>query len=157
MVTKRNCSFCAGEIEPGTGILFVKRDGSQFYFCSGTCRKHQMNLHRVGHRWKWTRAHALKREAAQGSHVPSVPASKPAPPARRSREGRGAQPGPGKDSPPPAAVPEKPAPSPEPSGEASRGPEPDSGESAPAPPSAAKKGGAPRRKATKAPKESPPA
>jgi large subunit ribosomal protein L24e len=61
MVVKRQCSFCAGEIEPGTGFMFVKRDGSVFHFCSSSCRKQQLVLGRVGHRFKWTRAHALKR------------------------------------------------------------------------------------------------
>jgi large subunit ribosomal protein L24e len=67
MVVKRQCSFCAGEIEPGTGMMFVKRDGSVFHFCSSSCRKQQLHLGRVGHRLKWTRAHALKRAAEQSS------------------------------------------------------------------------------------------
>lgn len=65
MVVHRTCSFCAGEIEPGTGQLFVKRDGSLFSFCSSSCRKQQMGLGRVGHRLRWTRAHELKRQAEQ--------------------------------------------------------------------------------------------
>ncbi|MDE1819307.1 MAG: hypothetical protein KGJ23_03185 [Euryarchaeota archaeon] len=86
MVAKRQCSFCAGEIEPGRGVMFVKRDGSVFYFCSGTCRKHQLTYHRVGHQWKWTRAHALKVEQAKGTHVAAAkpgakPGAKPAAPA----------------------------------------------------------------------------
>lgn len=65
MVVHRTCSFCAGEIEPGTGQLFVKRDGSLFSFCSSSCRKQQMHLGRVGHRLRWTHAHELKRLAEQ--------------------------------------------------------------------------------------------
>jgi len=65
MVVHRTCSFCAGEIEPGTGQLYVKRDGSLFAFCSSSCRKQQMSLGRVGHRLRWTRAHELKRLAEQ--------------------------------------------------------------------------------------------
>lgn len=65
MVVKRQCTFCAGEVEPGTGTMFVKRDGSVFFFCSSSCRKQQLHLGRVGHRLKWTRAHTLKRAAAQ--------------------------------------------------------------------------------------------
>jgi large subunit ribosomal protein L24e len=65
MVVKRQCSFCAGEIEPGTGTMYVKRDGTVFHFCTSSCRKQQLNLGRVGHRLKWTRAHALKRAAEQ--------------------------------------------------------------------------------------------
>ncbi|MGI0150784.1 MAG: 50S ribosomal protein L24e, partial [Thermoplasmata archaeon] len=81
MVIKRQCSFCAGEIEPGTGLMFVKRDGSVFHFCSGSCRKQQMILGRVGHRVRWTRAHALKREQATGATTRS--SATPRPPARR--------------------------------------------------------------------------
>jgi large subunit ribosomal protein L24e len=80
MVVKRSCSFCAGEIEPGTGMMFVKRDGSIFHFCSSSCRKQQLHLGRVGHRLKWTRAHAIKRQTEQssaagraaGKHKPAV-------------------------------------------------------------------------------------
>ncbi len=67
MVLKRQCSFCAGEVEPGTGTMFVKRDGSVFFFCSSSCRKQQLHLGRVGHRLKWTRAHSIKRTAEQSS------------------------------------------------------------------------------------------
>jgi large subunit ribosomal protein L24e len=67
MVVKRQCSFCAAEIEPGTGSMFVKRDGTVFHFCSGSCRKQQLHLGRVGHRFKWTRAHALKKAADRSS------------------------------------------------------------------------------------------
>ncbi len=67
MVVKRQCSFCAGEVEPGTGTMFVKRDGSVFYFCSSSCRKQQLHLGRVGHRLKWTRAHAVKRAQQQST------------------------------------------------------------------------------------------
>ncbi|MGB6500444.1 MAG: 50S ribosomal protein L24e, partial [Thermoplasmata archaeon] len=76
MVVKRQCSFCASEIEPGTGMMFVKRDGTVFHFCSSSCRKQQLNLGRVGHRFKWTRAHALKR-AAERSSAERAPAAAP--------------------------------------------------------------------------------
>jgi large subunit ribosomal protein L24e len=87
MVVKRQCSFCAGEIEPGTGMMFVKRDGTVFHFCSSSCRKQQLNLGRVGHRLKWTRAHILKR--AQTATGPSAlrsasPPAAPAPPSSPS-------------------------------------------------------------------------
>jgi large subunit ribosomal protein L24e len=77
MVIKRQCSFCAGEVEPGTGMMFVKRDGTVFHFCSGSCRKQQLNLGRVGHRVRWTRAHALKRELAATSSAGGAGKSKP--------------------------------------------------------------------------------
>ena len=82
MVVKRQCSFCAQEIEPGTGTMFVKRDGTVFHFCSGSCRKQQLSLGRVGHRFKWTRAHALKKAAERSASDRAPPA--PAAPARRA-------------------------------------------------------------------------
>jgi len=83
MVVHRTCSFCAGEIEPGTGQLFVKRDGSLYSFCSSSCRKQQLGLGRVGHRLRWTHAHELKRLAEQrhqpgAAEAPVPPAPKPA-------------------------------------------------------------------------------
>ncbi len=77
MVVKRQCSFCAAEIEPGTGSMFVKRDGTVFHFCSGSCRKQQLHLGRVGHRFKWTRAHALKKAADRSSAAARGPARAP--------------------------------------------------------------------------------
>ena len=67
MVVKRSCSFCAGEIEPGTGTMYIKRDGTVFHFCASSCRKQQLHLGRVGHRLKWTRAHSIKRLTEQSS------------------------------------------------------------------------------------------
>jgi large subunit ribosomal protein L24e len=67
MVLKRQCSFCAGEVEPGTGTMYVKRDGTIFYFCTSSCRKQQLKLGRVGHRLKWTRAHSMKQAAEKSS------------------------------------------------------------------------------------------
>jgi large subunit ribosomal protein L24e len=76
MVVKRSCSFCAGEIEPGTGTMFIKRDGAVFHFCSSSCRKQQLHLGRVGHRLKWTRAHAVKRLTEQSSAASRAAGSK---------------------------------------------------------------------------------
>lgn len=78
MVVKRQCSFCAAEIEPGTGMMFVKRDGSIFHFCTSSCRKQQLHLGRVGHRLKWTRAHALKKAADRSAAAARPTGAKPA-------------------------------------------------------------------------------
>ena len=75
MVAKRQCSFCAQEIEPGTGTMFVKRDGTVFQFCSSSCRKQQLGLGRIGHRLKWTRAYALKRAAERSSGARPTPSA----------------------------------------------------------------------------------
>ncbi len=49
----RNCSFCGSEIEPGTGKMFVKRDGTIFYFCSSKCEKNMLKLGRLPRKVKW--------------------------------------------------------------------------------------------------------
>jgi len=87
MVVKRQCSFCAREIEPGTGMMFVKRDGTVFHFCTSSCRKQQLHLHRVGHHFKWTRAHELKR-AADRSSAQKAPAAPMTAKAARGRLAR---------------------------------------------------------------------
>jgi len=88
MVVKRQCSFCAREIEPGTGTMFVKRDGTVFHFCSSSCRKQQLDLGRVGHRFKWTRAHALKVSADRATPAkPPAPSVAPKPAARARSAG----------------------------------------------------------------------
>ncbi|HMK16413.1 MAG TPA: 50S ribosomal protein L24e [Methanomicrobiales archaeon] len=55
MVDIRNCSFCGENIEPGTGKMFVRRDGTIFYFCSSKCQNNA-NLGRVPRRVRWTQA-----------------------------------------------------------------------------------------------------
>jgi len=136
MVVKRSCSFCAREIEPGTGMMFIKRDGTVFNFCTSSCRKQQLNLGRVGHRFKWTRAHELKRTADRSSAQrgsSAVPGTK----AGRTRPGRRNAPA------PPAATPVAPTvtePAPAPAAPVAASSEP----AAPAP--AAKPRRAPRKK-----------
>jgi large subunit ribosomal protein L24e len=55
MVEQKNCSFCGEAIEPGTGKLFVRKDGSIFYFCSSKC-ENNFQLGRAPRRVPWTRA-----------------------------------------------------------------------------------------------------
>jgi large subunit ribosomal protein L24e len=59
MVEHRVCSFCGEAIEPGTGSLYVRRDGTQFLFCSSKCRKNLTRLGRQPRYFKWTR-HFIK-------------------------------------------------------------------------------------------------
>ena len=55
MVEARNCSFCGGEVEPGTGKMYVKKDGSIFYFCCTKC-ENNYKLGRVPRKVLWTTA-----------------------------------------------------------------------------------------------------
>ncbi len=51
-----NCSFCDSSISKGTGVLYVKKDGTLFNFCSSKCKKNNLVLKREGRRQKWTPA-----------------------------------------------------------------------------------------------------
>ncbi len=49
-----NCSFCKFELKPGTGEMYVKKDGKIFYFCSKKCKKNMIKLGRKARTLKWT-------------------------------------------------------------------------------------------------------
>ncbi|MFX1509781.1 MAG: 50S ribosomal protein L24e [Promethearchaeota archaeon] len=74
MVKKYTCTFCGTDVEPGTGSVFVKNDGTLFYLCSSKCRRNQLILKRTARRLKWTevyeerirrRSQATKRKKAK--------------------------------------------------------------------------------------------
>ena len=48
------CSFCGNEINKGTGKMFVKVDGTIYYFCSGKCEKNMLKLRRIPRNVSWT-------------------------------------------------------------------------------------------------------
>ncbi len=50
---ERRCSFCNLPIEPGRGKMFVKRDGTVFYFCSSKCERNMLKLRRKQRKVKW--------------------------------------------------------------------------------------------------------
>ncbi|MEA2045899.1 MAG: 50S ribosomal protein L24e [Euryarchaeota archaeon] len=51
---ERMCSFCNKIIEPGTGKLYARRDGTVYYFCSSKCEKN-MKLGRAPRRVEWAK------------------------------------------------------------------------------------------------------
>ncbi len=55
MVETYVCSFCGASMEPGTGKMFVRKDGSIYYFCSTKCQTNY-RLGRVPRRVAWTKA-----------------------------------------------------------------------------------------------------
>jgi len=55
MVSKTECSFCGYDIEPGTGKMYVRNDGTIFKFCSSKCEKNLIKLNRIPRRVKWTK------------------------------------------------------------------------------------------------------
>jgi large subunit ribosomal protein L24e len=54
MVDKRTCSFCGTDIEPGTGKMYIKKDGTKFHFCSHKCQMNLVKLKRVNRNVRWT-------------------------------------------------------------------------------------------------------
>ncbi|MDR2623959.1 MAG: 50S ribosomal protein L24e [Methanobrevibacter sp.] len=51
----RVCSFCKKEIEEGTGKMYVKKDGSIYFFCGSKCEKNMIKLKRVPRKVKWVK------------------------------------------------------------------------------------------------------
>lgn len=64
MVEIRKCSFCGTEIEPGTGKMYVKRDGAVLFFDSNKCYKNMVELKRVPRKTAWTQK-AVDEKAAR--------------------------------------------------------------------------------------------
>ena len=63
MAEIRKCSFCYREIEPGTGKMFVKKDGTVLHFCTNKCYKNMIELKRVPRTTAWTEKFAVEKEA----------------------------------------------------------------------------------------------
>ena len=51
----RTCAFCGKEIKPGTGIMYVKNDGTILWFCSRRCRVSYLKFKRDPRKFKWTK------------------------------------------------------------------------------------------------------
>ena len=62
MVEMKVCSFCGREIEPGTGSMYVKKDGSVMLFCTNKCSKNMIDMGRVPRKITWTRAYAREKD-----------------------------------------------------------------------------------------------
>ena len=73
MVEEKKCSFCGKVIEPGTGKMFVRKDGTVLYFDSSKCYKNMIQMKRVARTTRWTaKAHdetdsRLKNAAAKAA------------------------------------------------------------------------------------------
>jgi len=63
MPVARKCSFCGGRVEPGSGLMLVKRDGTVLIFCSSKCDRN-IKLGRKPLRVKWTERYRKLREKA---------------------------------------------------------------------------------------------
>ena len=78
MPIKRTCSFCGNEIEPGTGKMFVRKDGTVFFFGSSKCERNLVDLGRVPRTVRWTRAAIQAKARAAGLAVEEARTEVPA-------------------------------------------------------------------------------
>ena len=62
MVERKICTFCGTEIEPGTGRMYIKKDGVVYNFCTSKCFKNLVVLGRVPRRTTWTRYYEHEKE-----------------------------------------------------------------------------------------------
>jgi len=69
MPAKRVCSFCGNEMEPGTGKMFIRRDGTVFFFCASKCERNLLELGRVPRVVRWTKAAMQAKARALGVAV----------------------------------------------------------------------------------------
>lgn len=51
---RRNCSFCGNSIEPGTGRMYIRTDGSVFYFDRHKCFSNFISLKRIPRETRWS-------------------------------------------------------------------------------------------------------
>jgi large subunit ribosomal protein L24e len=48
------CVFCGKIIEPGTGKMYVLKEGKVYDFCSSKCEKNMLKLKRKPLKTKWS-------------------------------------------------------------------------------------------------------
>src|SRR5512137_905287 len=82
MVERRVCTFCGDEIEPGTGRMYIKKDGVIYNFCSSKCFKNLVVLGRVPRRTTWTRYYEREKQV----RMKGLPTAEPQPKARKIKK-----------------------------------------------------------------------
>jgi large subunit ribosomal protein L24e len=51
------CSFCGNDLPLGGGKMYVKKEGTVFYFCSNKCEKNQIQMGRKPVKTRWTESY----------------------------------------------------------------------------------------------------
>lgn len=77
--TTRKCSFCGEPIEPGTGKMFVRKDGTILYFDTNKCYKNMIELKRVARTTLWTEKAHQEKAASLRAREKAAPAPEPVP------------------------------------------------------------------------------
>ncbi len=65
----RRCDFCGSPIEPGTGVMYVRSDGTIHYYCSSKCFKNAVKLKRKPEKVRWTERYAELKRRRLGRNV----------------------------------------------------------------------------------------
>ena len=68
-----NCSFCGAAIEPATGKMYIKKDGTVLHFDSSKCQRNMVELGRINRHVGWTDA----AKAAKAAHAAPPTAKAP--------------------------------------------------------------------------------
>ena len=76
MVERRVCTFCGEEIEPGTGRMYIKKDGVVYNFCTSKCFKNKVIMGRLPRRTTWTQYYAREKQIRMKGE-PEAPAERP--------------------------------------------------------------------------------
>ena len=63
MPTMHKCTFCGREFVHGTGMLFIKKDGTLYWFCSKRCRVFMLKHKKDSRKIKWTAYYGQERRA----------------------------------------------------------------------------------------------
>ncbi len=78
------CSFSNEEIPKGTGLIYVKKDGTTLYFKNQKAKKNMLGLGRIGKKVKWTsytkdeRGRTMKKSVKAGMQQSAPKQAKPA-------------------------------------------------------------------------------
>jgi len=62
MPKRVNCAFCGEEIEPGTGLMYVKKDGTVLNLCTRKCEKNMIKLKRKPRTTCWTEQYRKEKQ-----------------------------------------------------------------------------------------------
>tara|TARA_Y100000310_G_C20379095_1_gene667183 strand:- start:414 stop:662 length:249 start_codon:yes stop_codon:yes gene_type:complete len=63
------CSFCGKALTKGEGTLYVKKDGSASFFCSGKCQKNSLKLKRSPYATRWTETYQDAKKSGKRGKV----------------------------------------------------------------------------------------
>jgi large subunit ribosomal protein L24e len=62
MPRRIECTFCGEQIEPGTGTMYVRKDGTIYHFCSKKCEKNMLVLKRKPRTTRCTEQYKKEKE-----------------------------------------------------------------------------------------------